>query len=165
MTPFAKGVVALALAGALTASAASTASARSWKPWAAAGAGFAAGAIVGSALTAPRYGYAYGPAYSSYAYGPAYSSYAYGPAYSSYAYSPAYSSYAYSPAYSSYAYAPGYASAPAYDSAYGAYAYAPGVTYQAPIVMPRYGGYGLDADYRGCATRGNYGGKTDYGAC
>lgn len=147
MTPFAKGVVALALAGALTASAASTASARSWKPWAAAGAGFAAGAIVGSALTAPRYGYAYGPAYSSYAY------------------SPAYSSYAYSPAYSSYAYAPGYASAPAYDSAYGAYAYAPGVTYQAPIVMPRYGGYGLDADYRGCATRGNYGGKTDYGAC
>lgn len=129
MTPFSKGVVALALAGALTASAVNTASARSWKPWAAAGAGFAAGAVVGSALTAPRYGYAYGPAYSSYGY------------------------------------APGYTYAPAYDSGYDAYAYSPGVTYEAPVVVPRYSGYGYDAGYRGCATRGNYGGKTDYGAC
>lgn len=127
MTPFSKGAVALVLAGAMTAGAMTTASARSWRPWAAAGAGFAAGAIVGSALTAPRYGYAYGPGY------------------------------AYAPAYSSYAYAPGYAE-PAYDS----YAYAPGVAYESTVVVPRYY-YGQG--YRGCAVRGNYGGKIDYWAC
>lgn len=83
MTPFAKGAVALALAGAMTAGAMNTASARSWKPWAAAGAGFAAGAIVGSALAAPRY---YGPGYySAYAHSPGYT---YAPAYESYAYEP-----------------------------------------------------------------------------
>ncbi len=121
MTVFSKGAIALVLAGALTAGAASTASARSWKPWAAAGAGFAAGAVVGSALATPRYGYAYGPAYS------------------------------------------GYASGPAYESGYDSYAYAPGVTYEPTVVAPRYSGY--DAGYRSCATRGNYGGKIDYGAC
>lgn len=123
MTPFTKGAVALALAGALTASAASTASARSWRPWAAAGAGFVAGAAVGSALAAPRYSY-------------------------------------YEPGYASYAYSPGYA----YDTgpAYEAYAYEPTVTYR--TVAPRYYS-GQDAGYRSCAVQGNYGGKTDYGAC
>lgn len=103
MTPFAKGAMAVALAGALTAGAVSTASARSWKPWAAAGAGFAAGAIVGSALAAPRY---YGP---GYAYSPAY------------AYEPAYT---YAPGYDAYAYEPGpsvtyVAPSPRYNSATG----------------------------------------------
>jgi hypothetical protein len=127
MTPFAKSAMALVLAGALTAGAASTASARSWKPWAAAGAGFAAGAVVGSALTAPRY-YGYGQAYSGYAYEPGY--------------------------------AMTYDTAPAYDS----YAYSPDVTYQSTVVTPSYYG-GYYGPNRGCATRGNYGGKVDYGAC
>jgi hypothetical protein len=126
MQPFAKRAMALALAGALTAGAASTASARSWKPWAAAGAGFAAGAIVGSALTAPRY-YGYGPSYSGYAYEPGY--------------------------------AVTYDTAPAYD----AYAYSPGVAYETTVVAPSY--YYGGGPNRGCATRGNYGGKIDYGAC
>lgn len=132
MKPFARNAMALALAGALTAGAASTASARSWKPWAAAGAGFAAGAVVGSALAAPRY---YGP---GYAYAPDYAA-------------------------SSYVYSPGYVSAPAYESyAYESDAYEPGVT--STVVVPRaYTNYRYD--YSGCATRGNYGGKVDYGAC
>jgi hypothetical protein len=82
MSTFVKSATALALAGALTAGAASQADARSWKPWAAAGAGFVAGAAVGSALAAPRYGY-YGPGYASYAYAPGYA-----PAYDAYAYAP-----------------------------------------------------------------------------
>lgn len=118
MKQFTKGAMAIALAGALTASAVGSASARSWKPWAAAGAGFAAGAIVGSALTAPRY-YGYGPAYSGYAY------------------------------------------APAYD----AYAYEPAVTYEPLVVAPTYYYGGYYGPNRGCAVRGNYGGKIDYGAC
>jgi len=126
MRPFSKGVIALALAGAVTASAASTAAARSWKPWAAAGAGFIAGAAVGSALAAPRY---YGPAYSGYAYEPGY--------------------------------AVTYDTAPAYD----AYAYSPGVAYESTTVVPSYYYGGYYGPNRGCATRGNYGGKVDYGAC
>jgi hypothetical protein len=122
MKPFARTAMVLALAGAVTAGAAGSASARSWKPWAAAGAGFAAGAIVGSALTAPRY---YGPGYSAYAYGP------------------------------------GYAYAPAYD----AYAYEPAVTYEPIVVAPTYYYGGYYGPNRGCAVRGNYGGKVDYGAC
>jgi hypothetical protein len=123
MKSFTKGAIALALAGAVTVGAASTAAARSWKPWAAAGAGFAAGAIVGSALAAPRY---YGPGYSAYAYEPGYTV--------------------------------TYDTAPAYD----AYAYSPGVAYESTVVVPRYYDSGPN---RGCATRGNYGGKTDYWAC
>lgn len=66
---------------------------------------------------------------------------------------------AYGPAYQAYAYAPG--QAPAYQ----AYAYAPG---QAPAPGSYgYGNYRSDGSdgISGCATVGNYGGKTDYGAC
>lgn len=56
------------------------------------------------------------------------------------------------------------ANAAAYGPAYQAYAYAP---------SPAYGAYGPGYGYRsdgsdgisGCATEGNYGGKTDFGAC
>ena len=122
MTATTKTAIALALAGAMTAGAMSTASARSWKPWAAAGAGFVAGAAVGSAIAAPRYGY-YEPGYAGYAYSPGYS---------------------YGPAYESYAYQPGY---------------------ESTVVVPSYGYYRNYNAGTGCATRGNYGGKTDYGAC
>lgn len=136
MTSLTKSALALVLAGALTAGAASSASARSWKPWAAAGAGFAAGAIVGSALAGPRH---YGPGYSGYAYEPGYAV-----------------TYDTAPAYDAYAYAPGY----------DAYAYSPGAAYASTVAAPRYyGGYGQDAGYSSCATQGNYGGKIDYGAC
>jgi hypothetical protein len=81
MKPILRTSVALALASVLAASAASPTFARDWRPWAAAGAGFAAGAVVGSAVAnsyyGPRYygsGYAYEPgyAYDSYAYEPGY---------------------------------------------------------------------------------------------
>ena len=81
MKPILRTSVALALAGVLAASVASPTFARDWRPWAAAGAGFAAGAVVGSAVAnsyyGPRYygpGYAYEPsyAYDSYAYEPGY---------------------------------------------------------------------------------------------
>lgn len=88
MRPFVKNAIALALAGAVTASAATPTLARSWKPWAAAGAGFVAGAAVGSAIASSRAYYGPGYAYSGYAY---YSpGYAYAPEYyDAYAYSPA----------------------------------------------------------------------------
>jgi hypothetical protein len=60
-----KTSVALALAGAITAAATTPTLARDWRPWAAAGAGFAAGAAVGAAAA---HGY-YGPGYYS---GPGY---------------------------------------------------------------------------------------------
>lgn len=84
MSIFAKSMTTLVLAGALTAGAVQKAEARNWKPWAAAGAGFVAGAAVGSALAAPRYSY-YGPGYASYAYAPGYTA---APAYDAYAYAP-----------------------------------------------------------------------------
>ena len=61
---------------------------------------FAAGAVIGSALASPYYGYA--PAYS-YGHAPAYS-YGYAPGYN-YGYRRAY--YGYAPSYN-YGYAPGY---------------------------------------------------------
>ena len=81
MKPILRTSVALALASVLTASAASTTVARDWRPWAAAGAGFAAGAIVGSAVANSYYGpHYYGPGYA-YAPGYAYDGYAYEPGY------------------------------------------------------------------------------------
>ena len=61
-----------------------TADAR-WGWWGPALGGLAVGAIIGSALARPAYGY-----YGSYGY-PAYSYYGYAPAYYGYAYSPGYS--------------------------------------------------------------------------
>lgn len=100
MTPVIKNSLALALVGTITAAAASPTLARTWRPAAAAGAGFVAGAAAAT----------YGPAYQAYAY------------------------------------APGQAPAP---GSYG------------------YGNYRSDGSdgISGCATVGNYGGKTDYGAC
>jgi hypothetical protein len=94
MNSIVKTGAAVSLAGALALASATPTLARDWgRTAAAAGIGFAAGAVVGSAL-APRphyYGptYAYEPAYTyEYDYGPSYS---YGPVYSyeapAYAYS------------------------------------------------------------------------------
>jgi hypothetical protein len=85
MTNGFKRAAVLALAGTMTVAAVSPTLARSWRPWAAAGAGFAAGAMIGAAAANSR-------AY----YGPGY--------YDSYAYSPV---YAYRSGYDAYAYAPG----------------------------------------------------------
>jgi hypothetical protein len=63
-----------------------TADAR-WGWWGPALGGLAVGAIIGSALARPAYGY-----YGYYGY-PAYSSYGYAPAYYGYAYSPGYYGY------------------------------------------------------------------------
>lgn len=105
MKTFVKNSLTLALAGTITLAAASPTFARTWRPAAAAGAGFVAGAAVGAAAANAA---AYGPAYQSYAYVP-------GQGYSS----------------------------------------------------PGYGNYHSDGSegLSGCATAGNYGGKTDYGAC
>jgi hypothetical protein len=78
-----KSLTAFAAAGTLglaTIAAPTTADAR-WGWWGPALGGLAVGAIIGSALTRPAYGY---PAYSDYGYAPAYSGYAYSPGYSSY---------------------------------------------------------------------------------
>jgi hypothetical protein len=139
MTPVIRNSLALALVGTITVAAASPTLARTWRPAVAAGAGFVAGA---AAANASAYG-AYGAAYQAYA-----------PAYQTYTYAPGQA-----PAYQAYAYAPG--RAPAYQ----AYAYAPG---QAPTPgIYGYGNYRTDGSdgISGCATVGNYGGKTDYGAC
>jgi hypothetical protein len=97
------GLVAVTLVGA-TALATTTSAEARWGGWGGWGWGvgaFAAGAVIGSALTAPYYGYyTYAPGYS-YGYAPAYT-YGYAPAYS-YGYAPAY----YTPAYN-YGYAPAY---------------------------------------------------------
>lgn len=79
--------VALALAGAMTVAAVTPSAARSWRPWAAAGAGVAAGAIIGSAIAAGAYGprYSYAPGYGAYA--APYDGYA-APGYGAYAYAP-----------------------------------------------------------------------------
>ena len=85
MKPILKTSVALALASVVAASVATPSLARDWRPWAAAGAGFAAGAIVGSAVANSHYGPHY---YGAYAYEPGY---AYEPTYNyGYAYEPGY---------------------------------------------------------------------------
>ena len=79
MKPILRTSVALALASVLSASAATPSVARDWRPWAAAGAGFAVGAIVGSAVANSYYGPHY---YGAYAYEPGYNyGYAYEPGY------------------------------------------------------------------------------------
>jgi hypothetical protein len=82
--------VGLAAALAATASTSSFAGSRGW---AAAGAGFVAGTIIGAAAANANARYYYGGPYGyyddSYAYAPAYT-YSYGPGYSAYAYAPAY---------------------------------------------------------------------------
>lgn len=83
--------LALAVAGIVTVAAVTPSFARSWRPWAAAGAGFAAGAAIGAAAASSRA--FYGPGYGSYAYAPGYGSYAYAPGYQAYAYSPGYMGY------------------------------------------------------------------------
>jgi hypothetical protein len=77
MKPVVKNSLALALVGTITLAAASPTFARTWRPAAAAGAGFVAGAAVGAAAANAA---AYGPAYQSYAYAPgqAYGAYGYG---------------------------------------------------------------------------------------
>lgn len=81
MKPFVKNSLTLALVGTITAAAASPTFARTWRPAAAAGAGFVAGTAVGAAAANAA---AYGPAYQSYAYvpGQAYGSSGYGNYYS-----------------------------------------------------------------------------------
>lgn len=105
MKAFIRNSLALTLAGAMIAAAASPTFARNWRAGSAAGAGFVAGATVGAAAANAA---AYGPGYQAYAYQP-------GTASSSYGYGNAYSD----------------------------------------------GSDGLS----GCAAAGNYGGKTDFGAC
>ena len=86
------GLVALTLVGA-TALATTTSAEARWGGWGGWGWGigaFAAGAVIGGALTAPYYGYSYGP---GYAYAPGYPyapGYAYPPGYR-YRYAAAYS--------------------------------------------------------------------------
>jgi hypothetical protein len=89
MTPFAKKFAVLGLAGTFVAGGLTPASAENWWPWAAAGAGFVAGAAIASSAANPYYGPGYyGPyAYDApaYSYGPSYSyapTYSYGPFYS-----------------------------------------------------------------------------------
>jgi hypothetical protein len=90
-----KSLTAFAAAGTLaiaTVAAPTTADAR-WGWWGPALGGLAVGAIIGSALARPAYGY-YGYGYPAYSYG-------YAPAYYGYAYSPGYyGSYAPRPYYS-----------------------------------------------------------------
>jgi hypothetical protein len=93
---------------------------RRWGGWRAWGPGLAAGAIVGGAIAASRYGY-----YDDYAYSPygayAYSPYGTGPSgYNSY-------NYNYAPGYS-YNYVPGYTYSYG-PSGYSGYAYSPGTSY------------------------------------
>ena len=74
MNAIVKSTAVIALSGALAIAAATPGSARSGRYWGAAGAGFAAGAIVGAAAASANARAYYGP---GYAYGPAYDSYAY----------------------------------------------------------------------------------------
>ena len=134
-----KGTAAAAIIGTLALASVTPSEARNrWIGPAAAG--FAAGAIVGSAAAASSYGY-YGP---GYAYGPAYNSYAYD--------APVYGSYG------SYGYAPTYAPTYSYGGAYDAYAYEAAPVYSAPTYYRRSGS-------RGCVTQGNYGQSADESAC
>ncbi len=96
MNNLTKCAAIVAVAGTFTAATVTAGMARDWRPWAAAGAGFAAGAVVGSAAANVRAGY-YGPGH--YGHG-----YAYGPSYG-YASAPRY--YVEEPGYQAYAAAPG----------------------------------------------------------
>jgi len=134
-----KGTAAAAIIGTLALASVTPSEARNrWIGPAAAG--FAAGAIVGSAAAASSYGY-YGP---GYAYGPAYNSYAYD--------APVYGSYG------SYGYAPTYAPTYSYGGAYDAYAYEAAPVYSAPTYYRRSGS-------KGCVSQGNYGQSADESAC
>ena len=84
---FSKKSLALGLAGVLTVVATTPSFAQRWEPWAAGAgaAGFAAGAVVGSAAATTR---AYGPGGSAYGYAPGYSASGYAPGYDAYAYQP-----------------------------------------------------------------------------
>jgi hypothetical protein len=78
-----KSLTALAAAGtiAITAVATPTAADARWGWWGPALGGLAVGAIIGSALARPAYGYYGYPAYSYYGYAPAYYGYAHSPGY------------------------------------------------------------------------------------
>jgi hypothetical protein len=112
------------LVGAL-ALASMTASEARVRPWAAAGIGFAAGALIGAAAanahSRAQYGYYYGP---HYAYDPYYAP---APVYAAPVYAtPVYAAPVYAaPAYEAYAYSPGYVAAPndawRYSPAYHGY--------------------------------------------
>jgi hypothetical protein len=84
MNSVVKAATAVVLGGALVAGSVTASSARSWRPWAAAGAGFVAGAAIGAAAANANANAYYGPRYyePGYAYEPAYG----GPAYQSYGY-------------------------------------------------------------------------------
>jgi hypothetical protein len=115
MNSIIKPAAVLGLAGVLALAAMTPSEARSGR-WAAAGVGFAVGALIGAAAASANAGYYYGqpgyyygqPAYSygqpAYSYGPGY------PYYDSYAYQPTYVAPAYAPVYAD----PGYAYAPRY---------------------------------------------------
>lgn len=111
MKPIFKRAAAVALAGALVAATAAPSMARPhWRPWAAAGVGFLAGAAIASAANANSYYY---NGYGGYAYQPGYTyepGYAYG------------SGYTYAP-YSAYGYErnDGSPISPSYDSRYDTY--------------------------------------------
>lgn len=81
MKPFLKNSLTLALVGTITVATASPTFARTWRPAAAAGAGFVAGAAVGAAAANAAM---YGPAYRAYGYvpGQAYGGSGYGNYYS-----------------------------------------------------------------------------------
>ncbi len=97
---------------------------RRWGGWRAWGPGLAAGAIVGGAIAASRYGY--NNYYDDYAYASPYGAYAYSP----YGTGPSgYNSYNYAPGYS-YNYVPGYTYSYG-PSGYNSYAYSPGTSYAA----------------------------------
>jgi hypothetical protein len=88
-----KSLTAFAAAGTLavaTIATPTTAGAR-WGWWGPAVGGLAVGAIIGSALARPAYGYYGYPAYSYYGYAPAHYGYAYSPGYYDYAPRPYYS--------------------------------------------------------------------------
>jgi hypothetical protein len=123
MRPIIKTVGALGVAGVLAL--ASTAPSSADDRWAYAAGGFAAGALLGSAIASSSTGYYAGSPYGAYAYEPTYV----GPTYA-YSSGPVFvDSYAAAPAYDSFAYVPRRTVvAPGYDS----YAYAPGPTYVAP---------------------------------
>lgn len=86
MKPFTKSAMALGVATALTLTAATPSLARS-RAWAAAGAGFVAGTVLGAAVANANTRY-YNDGYDAYGYAP-------GPAYSS----PGYDAYGYAPSY------------------------------------------------------------------
>lgn len=103
MNAIAKSAAVLVAAGTLVTATVTSGEARSGR-WAAAGAGFVAGALIGAAVANAHGGYYYGPRYgyygSSYAYVPSYYGYKAGSTYTyQYRYPRYYGSGAYSPRY------------------------------------------------------------------